>query len=181
MAEFSGWGGRYVWRYFWFFHLSLTVGLVLMLVATLVLVGVGFGYEAWGAGAAYGIGCGAALPFLFALLVFGFWSVTSRPFLALPEGSVLRAAGAGLRIVGRRPGAVLLVVGTVLIAGIAIALGLWVVQASIDLATSGATAAWGWQFASLLLLPMLVDSALSVFGDAAFTSLAVAEASEVVR
>lgn len=179
--EFSGWGALYAWRYFWFFHLSLTVGLVLMLVGVLIAFGTVLGYQAWGGGAAYGIGCGASLPFFFALVVYAVWSVTSQPFLARPGSRVTSAAGAGLRIIGRRPGAVLLIVAALFVVGVAFGLVFFLADQAVQLAADGRIAVWAALFAAIALVRMLVNAALGVFGSGAFASLAVAEAPEVVR
>lgn len=181
LPEFSGWGGRYAWRFFWFFHLSMTVGLLLMLVAVLIVFGVVLGYETWGGGAAYGIGCGAALPFLFALFVYALWSVTAQPFLARPEGGVMRAAGDGLRVIGRRPGAVLLILLTLFVLAVTLALAFWLGELAIGLFTESRFAVWVALFALLNVVRMLINAALGVFANASFTSLAVAEAPEVAR
>lgn len=181
LSEFSGWGGRYAWRFFWFFHLSLTIGLLLTLVAVLIAFGVVLGYETWGGGAAYGIGCGAALPFLFALFVFAIWSVTAQPFLARPQGGVMRAAGDGLRVIGRRPGAVLLIVLTLIVLGVGLGLVLWVGELSIGLLTESRFAVGIVLFVLFAAVRMLINAALGVFASAAFTSLAVAQTPEVER
>lgn len=181
LPEFTGWGGRYAWRFFWFFHLSLTIGLLLMLVAVLIVFGVVLGYETWGGGAAYGIGCGAALPFLFVLFVYALWSVTAQPFLAKPGCGVMRAAGDGLRVIGRRPGAVLLIVLTLLVLGVGLAITLWVGELSIGLLVESRFAAGIVLFALFAVVRMVINAALGVFASAAFTSLAVAEAPEGAR
>lgn len=181
LPEFAGWGGRYAWRFFWFFHLSLTIGLLLMLIAVLIVFGVVLGYEAWGGGAAYGIGCGAALPFFFALFVYALWSVAAQPFLARPEGGVMRAAGDGLRVIGRRPSAVLLIVLTLLVLGVGLALTLWVGEMSIGLLAESRFAVGIVLIALFAAVRMVINAALGVFGSAAFTSLAVAEAPEAAR
>lgn len=179
--EFSGWGTRYVWRFFWFFHLSLTIGLLLMLVALLIVFAVVFGFERWGAGAAYGIGCGAALPFFFALVVFGVWNLTAQPAVALPESGVLRGAAAGLRVIGRRPGATLLIVGVLLVMSLTIGLAVFVTEASLGVLVSDQMAAWVVLYVLLNLLQWLLSTAIGVYGRAAFTSLVVAQAPEVLR
>lgn len=180
-TQFAGWGGRYAWRYFWFFHLMLTVGLLLGLVAVLIAVGVGLGYGAWGGGAAYGIGCGASLPFLFAFAVFSFWSLTAQPYLAWPEAGVGRASRAGLRLVGRRPGAVLLIAITLFVLGVAAMMVGLVAELSTTAVLGERSAAWVAAYAVLTLLQMLVSAALGVFGNAAVSSLAISEAPELVR
>ncbi len=181
LPEFSGWGGRYAWRFFWFFHLSMTVGLLLLLVAVLIVFGVVLGYETWGGGAAYGIGCGAALPFLFALFVYALWSVTAQPFLARPGSGVMRAARDGLRVIGRRPGAVLLIVLTLLVLGVALGLAFFVGEASLGLVTENRFVVWAVLFGLFTAVRIVVNAALGVFANASFTSLAVAEATEVAR
>ena len=173
MKEFSGWGGRYAWRYFWFFHLNLTVGLILTLGVALLVFLTAYGYEAWGDGAAFGIGCGASLPLLFLFLVYALWSVTAQPYLAREDGRVMRAAGAGLRLVGRRPGALLLIVAFLFVVAVTLALVFLLGEAALSPLSDGVVALWAGLFAVWTILRMLLNSALGVYGKASFTSLAV--------
>lgn len=181
MREFAGWGGRSAWRYFWFFHLLLTVGLLLFLLVALVVFGVVLGYDTWGAGAAYGIGCGASLPLLFVFVVWGFWWAAAQPFLVLPEVGVGRATRAGLRLVGRRPGAMLLIALVLFVIAATVGIGFLVVELGLGLLQEAQPVAWAVLYGLSAIVQLLFNAAFGIFGNAAFTSLAVAHEPEVVR
>lgn len=176
LRDFAGWGSRYTWRFFWFFHLSVTISLVLVLVAVLVAVGAGVGYEAWGGPAAWGIGCGAALPFLFALIVYALWNLTAQPAVALPESGVLRGAREGLRLVGRRPGAVLLVFVAFFVFSVVVWITVWMAQMVVGVAVPDDTLTWAVVYVLFSLVQWALGAVLTVYANAAYSSLVVAEA-----
>ena len=177
--DFGGWGGRYMWRYFWFFHLYVTCALLLLLVAVLLALGVGFGYESWGVGAAFGIGCGGALPFVFLLLVFALWYLAALPSVVVADGRVVEGAALGLRIVGRRLGGSLLLAAVLFVASLVITLGLWVFQTTVNLLLHDNLVLWISFYAVTMVVQWSVNSLLNVFGLASFTSLVVASDPEV--
>lgn len=176
LRDFAGWGGRNAWRFFWFFHLSVTVSLLLLLAGVLVALGAGLGYEAWGGPAAWGIGCGAALPLLFALLVYALWNLTAQPAVALPESGVLQGARAGLRLIGRRLGAVLLVLLVFVVFSVVAWTAIAVTQMMVGLAIPDHTVAWLLVYGLFSVLQWVLSAALTVYANAAFSSLVVAEA-----
>lgn len=180
LRDFAGWGGRYAWRFFWFFHLSVTVSLLLMLAGVLVALGAGLGYETWGAPAAWGIGCGASLPFLFAVLVYALWTLAAQPAVALPESGVIRGARAGLRVVGRRPGAVLLVLVVFAVLSVVAWMAIFVAQMLIGVAIPDDTLAWALVYVLFSLVQWVLSAALTVYASAAYSSLVVAEAAEAM-
>lgn len=179
LRDFVGWGGRYAWRFFWFFHLSVTVALLLVLAWLLVALGAGIGYESWGAPAAWGIGCGASLPLLFAGVVYALWNLTAQPAIALPEGGVLQGARAGLRTIGRRTGAVLLIFLVFLVLSVVAWLVVAVAQTFAGFAIPRGTWAWWLVYALFSLVQWLLSAGLGVYANAAYSALVVGKAPEV--
>jgi len=181
LRDFAGWGGRYMWRFFWFFHLTATVCLLLVLVAALIAVAAGAGYQTWGGPAAYGIGCGASLPFLFAAAVYVLWNLVAQPAVALPESGTARGARMGLKTVGRRPGAVLLVFLSFLVVSILAWIGISVVQMAAGVVVPDDTLSWVLVYVFFSLIQWLASSLLTVYANAGYASLVVAEAGEASR
>ncbi len=176
--DFAGWGGRYMWRFFWFFHLYVTCALLLILFAALLALGAGFGYRSWGAGAALGIGCGGALPFAFLILVFALWYLAAMPAVVVEGGRVLSGAAAGLRVVGRRLGASLLLFAVLLLASLVLGLGFSVAQTVVNLTLRQQFVVWVALYGGMALVQWVVSSVVNIFGLASFTSLVVAEHEE---
>jgi len=121
-ADFSGWGGRYVWRFFGFVNLFWMLLLLVVLAAVLCLVSAVAGGERWGSTAAVGIGCGGVLPLGFLALVFAFWFSIAQADLAREESGVWAASRVGLSVLGRRLGAVLFVYLAFLAAAVVLSL-----------------------------------------------------------
>jgi hypothetical protein len=178
--DFAGWGGLYMWRYFWWLQIGLAFALGLLLLYVLIVLGAAFGYEAWGGAAAYGIGCGAALPFFFCLLVLVLWSQTSPPAVALPESGAVRATGAGFRLIGRRPGAVLLIFVCWVVLFVVVFTLFWVLDLVLGLGDSTFLTVTAVSL-FLGLVEWLVNACIGLYGRAAYTSLVAAEAPEIVR
>jgi len=181
LRDFSGWGGRYVWRFFWFFHLALTVSLVFLLLLFLLVFGAVFGNEAWGPGAAVGIGCGGALPLLFLVLVYALWYTAAQPAVALEGSGPVRGSKIALRVVGRRLGASFLILLVVIAFSLVLGMGFTLVQTAFSLVLEERFVAWVVTYVLLYLVQMAVSSALSVYFLAAFGALVVAEAPEAPR
>lgn len=176
LRDFSGWGGRYLWRYFWFFHLALTVSLVFAFLLALLLVGAVAGNERWGPGAAIGIGCGGALPLVFAVVVYALWFSAAQPAVALEGSGSVRGSALGLRVVGRRLGASLLIGLTFLVVLTVVYMVLALGNFAAELFLKSSVAAWLTVYLSVTLVQLAVSSALNVYLLAAFSSLVVAEA-----
>ena len=70
-----------------------------------------YGGERWGGPAAVGIGCGGALPLGFLLVASSLWSLLAVADAARRESGTLAAARQGLRVLGRRLGAIVLIFG----------------------------------------------------------------------
>ncbi|KAB2963916.1 MAG: hypothetical protein F9K18_08050, partial [Thermoanaerobaculia bacterium] len=67
-ADFTGWAGRGMWRFFGWYHLYLLIlGALGALLGALLLAAVLVG-RSEGVAAGFGIGCGGMLPLLFLLL-----------------------------------------------------------------------------------------------------------------
>jgi hypothetical protein len=181
LRDFSGWGGRYLWRFFWFFHLALTASLVFVLLVGLLVLGAVYGNESWGPGAALGIGCGGALPLAFALLVYGLWYSAAQPAVALEGSGTLRGSALGLRVVGRRLGASFLILLVVAVVAVVVYLVLGLGQMGAGLFLEDRFGAWIALYVVFSLVQMAFGAALSVFLLAAYTSLVVAEAGEAPR
>lgn len=178
LRDFSGWGGRHLWRFFWFFHLALTVSLVFMLLLVLLVVGAVFGQEAWGPGAALGIGCGGALPLVFLLVVYGLWYTAAQPAVGLEGSGPLRGSVLALRLVGRRLGASLLVALTVIVAAVVVWVALALAQTGVGLFLEENFAAWLVTYLAFTLIQMVVNAAFGVYLLAAFSALVVAESGQ---
>lgn len=181
VRDFAGWGGRYAWRFFWFFHLSLTVSLLLVLAGLLIAFAAGVAREAWGLPAAYGIGCGASLPLLFGFVVYALWNLAAQPAVALPESGTLRGARIGLRVVGRRPGAVLLIFLAFVVVSVVAWLVLAVAQAGVGLLVPDDLAVWIALYGLFSLVQWTLSAALTVFATGGFASLVVSEAAGEAR
>ena len=120
--DFFGWGGRYLWRFFWIYNLFGAIFLLIVLVGTLLAALAVGAADQWGPPAAFGIGCGGALPLFFAAVVLGIWMVLAQADLGRIESSVGQAARRGWRVLTRRLGGVLLICLLALIASFAVGL-----------------------------------------------------------
>lgn len=169
--NFAGWGGRFVWRFFWFYNFA---GLLFLIALLLVLVWVGltaFAADRWGAPVAWSVGCGGALPVFFVLLVLSLGIGLGQADLPRDGSGVLKAARLGFDVLARRPGAVLLLALCFAAAGIAVSLIFLPVSIGLTLGLAqkplAALAARG----ALALLQMIPNAALSVASAAAFVAL----------
>lgn len=109
LANYSGWGARYLWRYFWFWNLFGVLVLAWILLAVGVAFGAIWGADRYGEAAAVGIGCGGALPVVFLIFVLSLWAGLAAAHLGQEGSRVGLAAREGLRVLGGRIGAVLLI------------------------------------------------------------------------
>jgi hypothetical protein len=121
LRDFSGWGGLYLGRFFRLLVVFWALALPLAAAVLVWLVSLGVGGEVWGKPAVLGIAFGGLLPLGFLFLVAGLWSHVAQADLAR-EGSGARAAARrGLTVLGRRLGAVFLLVFLAAGAGLALA------------------------------------------------------------
>jgi len=109
LTNYAGWGSRFLWRYFWFWNLFGLVLLVWVLLALGVVFGAIWGADRYGEAAAVGIGCGGALPLFFLVVVVSLWAGLAAAHLGQEGSRVGLAARDGMRVLGERLGAVLLI------------------------------------------------------------------------
>ncbi|HYX23948.1 MAG TPA: hypothetical protein VFC23_07325 [Thermoanaerobaculia bacterium] len=138
LRDFAGWGGLYLWRFFRLLVLFWALALPLGIAVLVWLVSLGVGGEVWGQRAVLGMGCGGALPLGFLFLVAGLWSHVARADLAREGSGVRVAARRGLAVLGRRLGAVVVLVLPVAAAGLGLALVFVPVSALPELLLVGA-------------------------------------------
>ncbi|HEV7506350.1 MAG TPA: hypothetical protein VGS07_15715 [Thermoanaerobaculia bacterium] len=181
LRDFSGWGALYLGRFFrtlvFFWALALPLG-----VAALVwLVSLGVGGEVWGKPAVLGIGFGGLLPLGFLFLVAGLWSHVAQADLAR-EGSGARAAARrGLTVLGRRLGAVFLLV--FLAAGAGWALAFLFVPVSIvpEILLSSAPKVRAFVLVVLFLLQGIPSALLTMILASSLVALVRSEALREIR
>lgn len=181
LRDFLGWGGRYVWR---FLGLRVLLGglaflLAMMALGWLLFLAVGGG--AWGAPAAFGIGCGGVLPLVFLALVLGGWFHVAQADLAR-EGSGLGAAShRGLRVLGKRLGAVAALFVVALAAGAALSIVFFPLTAATDFLLSGAPRWRAVVQVILVLLQALPNTLLTVLLAGSLVALVRSELAEIRR
>ena len=146
IRNLRGWAARYLWRYFWMLNLFLLLGTVWFIVPVVLMMLVVYGEARWGMSAALGIGCGGAIPVLFSMFVLAFWLGLAQAELAREESSVLQATKRGLRVLGRRLGAVILVAVAVIVASFSMTIAMFVVSTFVQLPIqAGLLLQIGWQ------------------------------------
>lgn len=134
---FSGWGRRRLWTYFWLVHFFVAVVLVLLLFWLLLVFGAVAAYQGYGGFAAFGLGCGGAIPLLFVGLVVSFWFQLALVEAAREEATVATAVRQGLRLLGERLGAFLLLFLLQLVAGMVMGMVFMPVAVASSLAMRG--------------------------------------------
>lgn len=178
LRDYSGWGGRYLWRFFGFFHLALLVPLVILAawLLVLVLVLLGAAFASTGPGVIGVVGCLSILPLGLAFAVFGLWAVLAQPALATDaDTTVRRASGLAFATLFRRPWAVLLVALMFFLPWLFAFVGLVLLE-PLTQALVGPSTAIQAVFAAAQLV---VGSVLSVFLAAMATALVVGETRRV--
>ena len=131
--DLRGWGGHFMWRFFWLFNFVILMSMLwLLLPIVLVLISV-WGGETWGGGAGFAIGCAGAIPITFCLLVFALWTNLAQATLVGQDAGVLQAARGGLKVLGRRLGAVLFIFIVVILGSVFVSLGFSVLSAVLRL------------------------------------------------
>jgi len=177
LGNFSGWGGRFVWRFFWFYNLAG----VLFSVALLLLVGwfalSVVAFDRWGGGAGWSLGCVGALPVFFLFFAMSLGISLAQADLPREESGPVQATRRGFDVLAQRPGAVLLLFLIFLLAGFGVALlflpfslGLTFGLADRPFAMLGLRAVLG-------LVQMVPSAALNVGLAAALVALVRGEAS----
>jgi len=181
LRDFSGWGALYLGRFFrllvFFWALALPLG-----VAVLVwLVSLGVGGELWGGPAALGIAGGGLLPLGFLFLITGLWSHVAQADLAREGSGALAAARRGLTVLGRRLGAVTILVVLFVGAGVALALLFVPVSAVPGLLLTGAPRLRAFVLVVLFLLQGIPSALLAMVLASSLVALVRSEALRELR
>jgi len=177
--DLRGWGGRYLWRYFWLLNVMAAIGMLWVLIAAVVLGLTVLGGEQWGATAAFGIGCGSSIPLAFGLILVVLWTNLAQIDLAREDSSVGKALRRSLNLVGRRLGAVTLIFLVALVLAIVLGVGVSILSVAAGLFLPG-TGAGSWAGTVLQLglsgIEMIVGSVVAVGFSASLVSLVRSEA-----
>ena len=177
--DLRGWGGRYLWRFFWLLNLMAAIGLLWLLVVAIVIGLTALGGEQWGASAAFGIGCGGFIPVAFGLILLVLWANVAQVDLAREDSSVGKALRRSLGLVGRRLGAVALTFFAALCLVILIGVGVSILSLlSSLLLPEGGAAQWMRTAVEIGLsgLEMILGSIVAVGFSASLVSLVRSEA-----
>jgi hypothetical protein len=159
--------------------LFAVIGLLWMLVVTIVIGLTALGGEMWGMTAAFGIGCGASIPLGFGLVLLVLWANLAQVDLAREDSSVGTATRRSLGLVGRRLGAVTLMLVGALLLVLVIGIGISILSlaSSLLLPEAGSTQ---WMRAVVQLglsgLEMILGSLVAVGFSASLVSLVRSEA-----
>jgi hypothetical protein len=177
--DLRGWGGLYLWRYFWLLNLMAAIGLLWFLGVAVAFGLTVLGGEQWGATAAIGIGCGSAIPLGFGLILVAVWANLAQVDLAREDSSVGKALRRSLNLVGRRLGAVTLIFLITLVLAIVFGVGVSTLSVVVGLFLPEAgVGSWVGTVVQLGLsgLEMIVGSVVAVGFAAALVSLVRSEA-----
>jgi hypothetical protein len=181
LRDFSGWGALYLGRFFrllvFFWALALPLG-----VAVLVwLISLGVGGEVWGQPAVLGIALGGLLPLGFLFLVAGLWSHVAQADLAR-EGSGARAAARrGLTVLGRRLGAVTVLVFLIAAAGMALAFLFVPVSVVPEILLAGAPGLRAFVWVVIFLLQGIPGALLTMVLASSLVALVRSESLREIR
>jgi hypothetical protein len=181
LGDFAGWGALYLGRFFrllvFFWALALPLGFAVLVW----LVSLGVGGEVWGGPAALGIAIGGLFPVGFLFLVAALWSHVAQADLAR-EGSGARAAARrGLTVLGRRLGAVTLLVLLVAAAGMALAFLFVPVSAVPEILLAGAPGLRAFVLVVLFLLQGIPSALLGLVLASSLVALVRSEALREIR
>ena len=179
--DLRGWGGKYLWRYFWLLSLIAALSLVWLLLVMIVLGLTALGGEQWGTSAAFGIGCGGAIPIAFGLLLLVLWANLAQVDLAQEHSGVGTALRRSLSLLGRRLGAVVVIFLVALVLGVLIGVVISILSLLWDLLVPesgsglwiGALVQFGFS-----AIEIIVGSVVTVGLSAAYVSLVRSEGSE---
>ena len=177
--DLRGWGGRFLWRYFWLLNLMAAIGMLWVLVVVVVFGLTVLGGEQWGGAAAFGIGCGSSIPLAFGAILLVLWTNLAQVDLAREDSRGGLALRRSLNLVGRRLGAVTLIFLVALVLAIFLGVGVSIlsVLAGLFLPETG-VGAWAGTVVQLGLsgLEMIVGSVVAVGFSASLVSLVRSEA-----
>jgi hypothetical protein len=182
VRDFAGWGGRNMWRFFWWFHVMLTAWLVIMLVTVLLVVGAGVAWESWGGGAGFGLGCGGSIPLMFLFWVLAAWTFLSQAAVAMPErGGAWKGSVLGFQVLGRRLGASSLLLLSLLVLSIVLGLASALAQLASDLVLPARFAVQAGAYVLTTFVQSLLAVAVNLFAYASYAALVMSEAGEEAR
>jgi len=174
-SDFSGWGARLIWRFFWFANFYACLLLLPALAFVLLIVAAAWASGRWGVPAGIGLGCGGALPLLFALVALGLWFSLAQADLPRENGGVLASSRRGLRTLSRRLGGVLFIVLLTVMASAAVAIVFAPFSILANVALESRVATHLAARALLFAVQSLASSALSVVLAASLIALMRAE------
>jgi len=176
--DLRGWGGRYLWRYFWLLNLIASLALLWVLIFAVVIGLTALGGEQWGATAAFGIGCGASIPLFFGLLLLALWANVAQVDLAREDSTVGKALRRSLGLVGRRLGAVTILFLVALVLAIVIGVGFSILSfaSGLFLPETG-SGQWAGMLVQLVLsgIEMILGSMVAIGLSASLVSLVRSE------
>ena len=171
VRDFMGWGGRYVWRYFWLLNLFLGLfALATLFVAALAAM-IAWAVGRWGGTAGIGIGCGAALPLLFLALAFAGWSGLAQADLAEEDSRTRVAARRAVAVLGRRLGGVTALVLLLFVASFVVSTTFQLLAFAVDLALADHYTMGRIVALFMILLQWFASAALSVVWAAVLVAL----------
>jgi len=176
LRDFSGWGALYLGRFFRLLVFFWALALPLAVAVLVWLISLGVGGEVWGKPAVLGMALGGLLPLGFLFLVAGLWSHVAQADLAR-EGSGARAAARrGLTVLGRRLGAVFLLVFCLVGAGLALAFLFLPVSIVPEILLSGAPKLRAFVLVVLFLLQGIPGALLTMVLASSLVALVRGEA-----
>lgn len=179
--DFAGWAARFIWRYFWFYNVA---GLLFLGVGLLVLLWLGltvYSTQGWGAPVAWSLGCGGALPVVFVLLVVSFAVSLAQADLPREDSGPMRSIRIGFEILSRRPGAVLLIAVSFVVASLAVSIAFLPVSLGITVGLADKPLQMLLARVVLGLIQMIPSAALNVFSAASFVALMRSELANARR
>jgi hypothetical protein len=181
LRDFSGWGGLYLWRYFRLLVLFWALAFPLGMAVLAWLITLGVGGEVWGKSAVTGIACGGVLPLGFLFLVASLWSHVAQADLAREGSGVRVASRRGLAVLGRRLGAVFVLVLLVAVAIFIVTLVFIPVSIVPDLLLTGAPRLRAFVHVVLFLLQGIPNALLAMILAASLVALVRSERLREIR
>lgn len=166
---------RFGWRLFWLLNLYLMVFTLLFGLFAVVLGGALSLSGSDQFAAACAVTCGLALPFLFLSFVLWAGMQMSGAVLVVEDASVGRAFRHGIRLTGRRFGALLLLLLLFVVASVVVSLFFALAGLGVDLAMSSPSVARSALSGGLAVLQFLVSTVLSLVFLASLIALARGE------
>ena len=179
--DLRGWGGRYLWRYFWLLNSMAAIGMLWVLMVAVVIGLTVLGGEQWGAAAAFGIGCGGSIPLVFGLILVVLWANLAQVDLAREDSSVGLALRRSLNLVGRRLGAVVLVLLVAFLLAVVLGVGVSILSFVVaQFLPDTGFGGWAGTVVQLGLsgIEMIVGSVVALGFSAALVSLVRSEATQ---